>query len=173
MPLSTQRSLQSRGYKRPTRRKRFAVSLEERKLEIPTTTTNNTLELQSSIPLLRQRLQRASKAPHLHSSMSLRLQRIARAPNLCASSTSLHLHHASRAPDLQHINVHKPAAHPQSSDASVSPPPPPRTYTCSTPPELPISIPLVSTSTRLQRISRARYLYASYTRSTPPELQIS
>src|SRR5213078_3770609 len=46
--------------------------------------------------------------------------------------------------------VHTPATHLQSSDTPVRPP---RPYTYSTPPELPISS--ISTSTRLQRISRA------------------
>jgi len=84
-------------------RKRFCPkSFEERKLEIPTT-TNNTLDLhtsfeatpaaclQSSTSLVFQRLQRisrapnfclrvqhASRAPDLHTSMFLRLQRISR-----------------------------------------------------------------------------------------------
>ncbi len=99
------------------------AALEERKLEIPTT-TNNTLGLHTSMSLRLQhtsgppdlyasytslrrlhtststRLQRISRAPELHTSMSLRMQRTSRPPCLYASYTSLHPQHASRAPEL-------------------------------------------------------------------------
>ncbi len=80
-------------------------------------------------------------AAHFHSSEPLCLLHVrTRAARL----------QSSRAPDLQYINVHTPATHLQSSNTPVRPP---RPYTYSTPPELPISS--ISTSTRLQRISRA------------------
>ncbi len=88
--------------------------------------------------------------------MSLRLPRISRAPNECASSASLRVQHASRAPDL--LNVHTSAAHLQSSRA-------PYLYD--------------STSTRMQRTAGAPKLHTSmrptrpYTRSISPELQSS
>src|SRR5947207_13404714 len=85
------------------------ASLEERKLEIPTTT---------NIPL---HLYVYTPAACLQSSRSLvfqRLQRISRAPNLCAPSTSLHVQHASRAPDLHASFEATPASHLQSSRAS-------------------------------------------------------
>jgi len=113
--------------------------------------------------------------------MSLRLQRISRASNLCASSSSPLVQHASRAPDLHAVTS-------------------PRLHACSVPPELHTSMSPTrlytasravylynSTSTRMQRTSssRAPYPYASYTslhsqhasrapdllRQTPPSLR--
>jgi len=83
-------------------------SLDVRKLEIPTT-TNNTL---SSIPLLRQRLQRASKSsrsPYLNVPTAAAhfpsFEPLAGTPPELAISVPLHLH------------VYTPATHLQSSRA--------------------------------------------------------
>ena len=70
-----------------------------------------------------------------HTSMSLRLQRISKAPNLCASSTSLRVQHASRVDDTST----SPRPHACSASPELLRQTPPRPYTCSTLPELPIS----------------------------------
>ena len=144
------------------RKPQASKSHEERKLEIPPTTTNNTLELYVYTP-----------AACLQRSTSPYLNVVTTAGHLQSAEPLCLLHVATRAARLQisiplHLHVHTPAAHIQSSDTSV--PPPPRPYTCSTPAELPISIPLhlhVHTPAahlqssipllrqRLQRISRA------------------
>src|SRR6266480_3891485 len=97
-------------------------SLAERKLEIPTT-TNNTLELHTSFEATPAARLQSSRVPYLYTSTSTRLRRISRPRYLYASSTSLHLQHASRARELLRQT-------------------PPRLHACSAPPELQSSIPL-------------------------------
>ena len=139
-------------------RKRFAPkSLAERKPEIPTTTNNTCTslrlhacsvppELQISI-LVHQaaaHLQRSeplcllhvlhvqyasSKAPDLHTSMSLRLQRTSRAPEFHTSMRPTRLYTASRAPYLYASHTFLHPQHAFQSSRSLA-------------------------STRLQRISR-------------------
>src|SRR6266480_3739799 len=72
--------------------------------------------------------------------MSLRLQRSSRAPYLYASSTYLHLQHASRAPELH--TATSPHLHACDASPELLRQPPPRPQTRSMPPELRISIPL-------------------------------
>ncbi len=103
-------------------------SLDERKLEIRTTTTHTRApELHISTS---PRLHACSVSPELQSSIylcasstTLRLQHAARAPCLDASYTSLHPQHVSRAPDL-HTSTR------------------PHLHACSAPSELQSSIPL-------------------------------
>jgi len=87
-------------------------------------------ELRSSIPLLRQRLQRSSRHIHIYAPTT-HLQ------------TRPHLHACDASPDL-HTSM-----------------PPPRPYTCGTPPELRSSIPLLRQ--RLQRVSRHIHIYTPAT----------
>src|SRR6266480_4772796 len=108
-------------------RKRQGVlpqGLEERKLEIPTT-TNNSLELHTSFEATPAACLQSSRSPYLYISTS----------TACSASP-------------------EPLRQPR-----------PRPYTRSKPPDLPTSIPLLRQ--RLQRTSRAPYLYASYTSLHP------
>ncbi len=99
----------------PHRPRCVLASVEERKLEIPTICS-------SSIPLLRQRLQRISRALEANSSTSLRLRHASRAPDL-HTSTSPRLHVCSEPSELQssiplRLHVYTLAARLQSSGAS-------------------------------------------------------
>ncbi len=131
-----------------------AKSVDERKLEIPTTTNNTARALEAK----RQRLQHASRAPCLYTSTSTRMQRISRAPYLFASYTSLHPQHASRS--LASTRLQRIArAHTSTR---------PHLHACGASPDLqgsrgnllhvPTPLPALrtpSTSARLQRTSRA------------------
>jgi len=124
-------------------------SLEERKLEIPTTTTNIPLHLYVYTPVA---CLQSSRSPYLD-----RDQRTSRAPNLCASSTSLHAQHTSRAPDLDNLYVSTSTRVQHTSRApDLHTCTSPRLHASSAPPEL-----LRQTPTR------------PYTRCTPPDLHTS
>jgi len=113
-------------------------SLDERKLEIPTT-TNNTLELHTSFEATPGACLQSSRYPYLNCPTA--------AAHLYSFRTSMpppRHHTRSTPPELQisiplHLHVHTPTAYLHSSEPLCTPP---RPYTCSTPPELRIYIPL-------------------------------